>query len=432
MNIHKQVFNDIIAIKKNNEIGLDFATVYENFKKADSVEDIKKIVEQAKDRLFISWSTVDCVDSTGERIPINEAIEQAKIHIERGGSISLEHSNDILGKTIDYKVMVHPETKTIGIMTLNKIYNHNEMDNKAWDKIKMKEIKGSSVGGFRALPEQYETDENGNMIKVLAGFRQNETAITENPANPYATIEGFSAVAKSQGDKMEGNFIVENDIVYKLEKQGNLVKKTETEQETVVSVKNSNEVNNDINQETNKNIIGDLNMEEKINKSSGVDVLKSAMDKFAKSEPLNAEEKELLKKALEDKEEDKEEDKKDDVNEETEKSNGEDISQTGGTIAPNPDPEEENQVDVTKTVNEAVTKALKEQENKFKAEFEKLSKSMTINTPRPVNDMEKIVKNNDFTSVNPVDIAVGKVRKSWSEVQSQDNKLYKELVGDSL
>jgi hypothetical protein len=428
MNLNKINKNNIIAVTKTtSEQGYDFATIYEVFKQADSVEEIKPFIEKAQDRLYISWSTVDAVDDTGEKIPINEAIQQQKFHIERGGAISNEHSNDILAKTIDFKVMVHPKTKTIGILTLNKVFNHNEMDDKLWEQIKNKEKIGSSVGGFRSMPIEYETDENGNMIKILSGFRQNETAITENPANPYALIEGFSAVAKS--NNIDGNFVVKDNIVYKLSKQGSVINNEEIE----VSFKNSNDIKEDI---TKNKIEGDNKMEEKVTKSSECDVLKSAMGKIAKSEPLTEEEKSLIQKMYEEKEEEKAKkstEKEDEKLEETEKTSGEEVPQTGGNNPESPSPEEVNDIDVAKTVTEAVTKALKEQENKFKTELESIKKNMVVaNTPRPAMETEKVVKNTDFTNINPVDIALGKIKKSWSEIQGQDKKLEREVMGDLI
>lgn len=415
---------EIVGVTKNSGEGLSTLDVHKVFLSAETIEDIKAAVAMAKDRLYVSWSTVDGVDSAGERIPIEDAIAQARVHIDRGGSISNEHSNDIVGKTLAYRCLMHPETKTVGIFVLNKIHADHEMDEKVWKDIQSRKMKGSSVGGFRAMPPEFEIGPDGKAVKVIQGFRQNELAVTENPANPFATIEGFSVVAKSDNQLIDGKYFVKENTVYQITKSGNLLDSfapfsgtntpspvNKSAEDDGVSVKNTPEQIQGV----------DITMtENKVEKNDSAGLLEVAMSKLTKGELLNADEAAVIKSAVEDKEVDADEE------EDVEKTAGEEVSQEGGDIPEEEKPSEVNQVDVAKTVEAAVKKALAEQNKAFTKELSAIKKSFTtVSTPRPTNEpnpLEKVVKNSDFLGTNPVDIALGTVKKSWTELQAADKK----------
>lgn len=166
------------------------------FEQSDSLEEIKQAVESADARLYVTWASVEARDSDNEIIPVDDLIEQNQILMERGAPISDEHTNRIVGKTLAWKVLEHPDTGTYGILHLNQIFNHNELDNQVWDEIQSGERGGSSVGGV-STGSSVELAEDGTGVHRIEGFSWMETASTGSPVNPYATNEAFSVVAKS-------------------------------------------------------------------------------------------------------------------------------------------------------------------------------------------------------------------------------------------
>jgi len=188
---------NIIFIKKKNDKTLSTDEVLRIFESEDDLDKIKEAVERADDRIVVTWATVDIKDKAGENVPIQDAIKQQDVLLKRDGPISDEHTNKIIGKTLAYKVMTHPESNTLGILHLDKYHKDNEYDDIIWNEIQTKERKGSSVGGFN-LSNHMGTDKaTGERAKYLDDFRQVETASVRDPCNPLALNEAFSVVAKS-------------------------------------------------------------------------------------------------------------------------------------------------------------------------------------------------------------------------------------------
>ena len=184
----------IIHTSKSGKQNTD--SVVRAFEDSESLEEVRRAVEQAEDRLYATWASVEAKDSEGELIPVDDLIEQNAILMERGAPISDDHTNRIVGKTLAWKVLEHPETGTYGILHLNQIFDHNELDDQIWKEIKSGERGGSSVGGV-----SQGTTLNHSMdgpVHRIEGFNWMETASTASPVNPYATNEAFSVVAKSQ------------------------------------------------------------------------------------------------------------------------------------------------------------------------------------------------------------------------------------------
>lgn len=190
--------------------------VIKAFLDSDSLEDVKSVVEKSEDRIYAGWASVEARDKAGEIIPITDVINQQEILLRRGGTITDEHTNAVIGKTLAYKVLEHPKTKTYGVLHLNKIYKDNPLDDKVWAEIKTGKRKGSSVGGMKT-GARLINDENGMLTKVLTGFHQYETASVYNPCNPFALNEAVSVVAKSsykeENSTGENIMVEENKIV---------------------------------------------------------------------------------------------------------------------------------------------------------------------------------------------------------------------------
>lgn len=197
---------NIIFIKKNSFQTLSTDEVLNIFENEDDLDKIKEAVEKAEDRIVVTWATVDIKDKAGENVPIEDAIKQQDILLKRDGPISDEHTNKIIGKTLAYKVMTHPESNTLGILHLDKYHKDNEYDDIIWNEIQTKERKGSSVGGFN-LSNHMGTDKaTGERSRFLDNFRQVETASVRDPCNPLALNEAFSVVAKSNISNVQKPF----------------------------------------------------------------------------------------------------------------------------------------------------------------------------------------------------------------------------------
>ncbi|RME52497.1 hypothetical protein D6783_04560 [Candidatus Woesearchaeota archaeon] len=182
--------------KQENKNGLETWEVIKIFRESNDLEEIKKAVENAKDRLYATFSTVDVRDKEGEKIPIEEAIEQQKAQMERGGVVTDMHSNDIVGRTLAWKVMPHPATNgRLGILQLNKIYSGTDYLDQVWKEIQEGKRTGSSLGGRNKDVEIVVED--GLPTRVLRGFEHYETATVYSPANQLALNQAVSAVAKS-------------------------------------------------------------------------------------------------------------------------------------------------------------------------------------------------------------------------------------------
>lgn len=193
--------DNILIISKAEENTYSTEEVIEAFNSANSLDEMKKYIENAQERLYTSWATVDALDKDGQKVPISEAIKQQEILMERGAPIRAGHQEKDVGRTLAYRILEHPITKTLGILHLNKIYNHNILDDKVWNDTVKKGKGGSSVGGFSTNKEMVYSD-NG-IFEELKGFNWLETTLTDKPRNAYSTSHSFSQVAKSEEEKME-------------------------------------------------------------------------------------------------------------------------------------------------------------------------------------------------------------------------------------
>jgi len=196
-------YDTFVEVAKE-EGGLETFEVLNIFSNNDNLEEIKAAVRMAKERLFVTWASVDITDRDNEVIPIQDIINQQNILMERDGPITDAHTNKLVGKTLSFKIMTHPSGRH-GVLHLNKIHGHNMRDDVVWTEIKNNKRTGSSVGGFNLSSRMERDPETGSMRKVLESFNQVETASVMRPSNPLALNEAVSVVAKgsSEVDKQE-------------------------------------------------------------------------------------------------------------------------------------------------------------------------------------------------------------------------------------
>ncbi len=363
---------EIVFVKKSDvSKGLKESEVINIFENSDDLEQIKNAVENSDSRLYATWISVDVKDNANERIPIEDVIREQNILLERNGPISDTHTNKIVGRTLAYKVLEHPEAKKIGVLHLEKIYDHNPADDKVWNEIVTGERTGSSVGGINTNVS-LEKDENGRPTTVLQGFSHMETASVMKPCNPFATNVAYSVVAKSQS--------------YENEKEKE--KKTEINQETVIN--KQNEIN-----DTDK-FKGDKMENDEVKKSISdltevVKALVSKVDKLEEEMPkadVEGDKKPAEEKPAADKKVEKEDAKSD-------------IEGENDAIAPaSPTPDSSNDKDVFKKDIADLAKSVKELKTLVVAK---------VSTPAPAAEVKK-------SNSLAYEIATGQKKMTYLEV----------------
>ena len=403
---------EIVFVKKSDvSKGLAEEEVVRAFEENVELASIKEAVENSTERLYATWASVDARDNDGEIIPIEDVIAQQEILMKRNGPISDTHTNKIVGRTLAYKVLEHPKSKTLGVLHLEKIYDDNPHDDKVWDEIITEVRTGSSVGGINSSMSLGK-DENGKMVKVLEGFSQMETATVERPCNPFATNIAYSVVAKSNStakafagyenfaacvsanqDKQDPEAYC-GSIQSSVEKLDTEECKKVEKQETVINKQESINVS--------KTNTGDIMENDEIKKSISdlTDVVKGLVSKVTKMEeekPQDVKPKEEVDKE-DAPEEKKPEDKKEEVAKEEAAS---DID--GETSAPAPKTPVEDQSN---------------DKDVFKTDIADLKKSMTdltqvVKTMKTPSAPAEVKKSEDSLAHN---LASGKVKMNYRDV----------------
>lgn len=395
---------EILYIKKqDNSSSFDQNYVINVFENSNSLADIKTTVENAEDRLYVSWASVDIRDNAGEKIPIDEVINQQEMLIRRNGPITDNHTNKIVGQTLAYKVMMHPKSNTLGVLHLDKIFNDNNLDAKVWGEIVTGKRTGSSVGGFNE-DTSFEVERNGEPTRILGGFSQLETASVYKPCNPLALNEAFSVVAKSECANKE-----------ELDKGCGKESDKEVEKEDIDETKKSVSRESDLNKESVNNNIkkGDIQMTEEIMKklSEIADIAKANSEAIAE-----------IKKADMKVEEEKEKEKEEKMKEAKKQAAASDIEGEASAKAPeDPKPDESNDLDVVKTMESMIAK-----------KFEEMKSFVVEKTTTPVskNDTKaEDIKKAEKLANTAMDMALGKVKMTAREVRKSQEE-YNKVKGD--
>jgi len=419
----------LFCTKKKGSISTE--EILKLFESTDNLEKIKKAVENAEERISVTWASVEMKDNAGELIPIDDIANQQDTLLERGGPISDGHTNRIIGRTLAYKVLEHPETKSKGVLHLDKTYDHNQLDDKIWEEIQSGERVGASVGGFNTHVSLGKDEVTGEQVKVLEGFQQFETASVSDPCNPMALTEAYSVVAKSQVKKPEAldSCVSElvNDPNFKPDNP------SQTKEQAAFAVCNT-AINKGWYKETDINKESNIENTTKEGDKMSKDIIKAISDltetvkglkadfEAMKKQDVPPKEEEEEKPEEEDKkkqneEEKKPEEKKEEEDETKKEEAASDIE--GETDAPAPEapsPEESNEKDAFKS---EVLKRLGKIENRAVAK---------ASTPLPfAGDVKEIKKNKDFAKLS-MDLASGKQRLNYMEVNKAWADFQKEAV----
>lgn len=463
----KQIF----FTSKNKKEGIDTDDVIKLFENSDDLDEIKRTVENAEDRLLVSWASVEMKDHAGELIPIEDIIKQQDTLLERNGPMTDEHTNRVIGETLAYKVMEHPETKSVGVLHLDKTFSHNEFDDKIWGEIQSGERKGLSVGGFNTAESKGVDDVTGEEATVLEGFKQFETASVKDPCNPMALTEAYSVVAKSKRNvvkpaeldrcvqslmedpdfkpedsdqtKEQAAFAVCNAQIGKkaeVEKFWNGI--NQKKESNINKLNNKNDIQEgDTMKEATKKTISEMEkklkiLQKEIKKLKQDENLEEEKEEEEEAKKQDDEEKpEEEKKKTKEEDEPEEKKKQDDDEEEEKKKKKQDEDEeekvkkeeAKGDIEgeepaldqpESPEPDDVNDTDV-----------YKEMEKKLEKKFEKLKNQMVtkVNTPRPGGDPAFVKKAEEISNL-AMDLAQGKKKMTWSMVHKKVEDMSKEVV----
>ena len=186
--------------------------------------------EESGERFFEGLLTVEMVDKQGEVTVVDSLYKCLPIWMDRGGAISDTHSNRIVGKGINYaKTTLTTEdgSELPALKIIGKIFNHTQLDNEIWEKIKSREYRGLSFGGATTSDATPVTQSDGSIAFHLKDIEMYEIAVCEDPAVPFALITATNDIAKSTetGD----DYVVkdeDNDVIIKCEEKGCFVSKS--------------------------------------------------------------------------------------------------------------------------------------------------------------------------------------------------------------
>lgn len=176
--------------------------------------------EESGERFFEGILSVEMLDRQGEVTVVDSLYKCLPIWMDRGGAISDTHSNRIVGRGINYAKTILTDqsgNELPAIKIIGKIFNHTQLDNEIWGKIKSGEYKGLSFGGATtsdAIPIQQS---DGSIAYHLKDIEMYEVAVCEEPAVPFALITEFNPIAKSDAYKVNEE---DTDVLIKCEEKG--------------------------------------------------------------------------------------------------------------------------------------------------------------------------------------------------------------------
>lgn len=155
-------------------------------------------------RMVRSWMSVEVKDKQGEIIPISKLKKTMNTWMKRGGVISDQHSNRMIGRGLNWSEKVHEKSGKPGIILDYQVYNDYTIDDEVWDQIKSGEREGLSFGGRATGKSKLVKDEDGEgMATELGDVEGYEIASVFEPANQLAQTIAVNHLAKSYDRKSE-------------------------------------------------------------------------------------------------------------------------------------------------------------------------------------------------------------------------------------
>ena len=186
--------------------------------------------EDSGERFFEGLLTVEMIDRQGEVTMVDSLYKCLPIWMDRGGAISDTHSNRIVGKGINYAkttLTTDDGSELPALKIIGKIFNHTQLDNEIWGKIKSGEYRGLSFGGATTSDATPVQQSDGSIAFHLKDIEMYEIAVCEDPAVPFALITATNDVAKSMDS--EDDYVAKDDdedVIIKCEEKGCFISKT--------------------------------------------------------------------------------------------------------------------------------------------------------------------------------------------------------------
>lgn len=163
------------------------------------VEDVTEIqVLNSKERLIKGWASVDVKDVQGDAIP-TEVMKDAflKYMLINNGILMFKHLNRPVGRVLHWQVKFNMKAQKYGIQFVAIIKSGYKFFDIVWDGIQKKILKGFSIGADVPDPTVNIVERDGKKVPLKVDM--NELSAVFDPANPYATLDEFSVLAKSAG-----------------------------------------------------------------------------------------------------------------------------------------------------------------------------------------------------------------------------------------
>lgn len=179
------------------------------------------IKEDGNRRTFWGVASAEVIDKEGELIPLSAMENTIKDYIKRGGPLTLQHSNRIIGRVVDYKTDEEDGVKRL--LVKGEIHSGYDVDDETWEAIKSGDLPGLSIG-FEKKDSKTVCDSEG-CYTLTKDINLYEISAVDNPANQEAEILAVNHSAK--GDKLK------QDLDYKqlAEELITLIKKDDNKQE---------------------------------------------------------------------------------------------------------------------------------------------------------------------------------------------------------
>lgn len=149
-------------------------------------------------RIVKGWLSVEVKDRDGELVPVAELKKTLNTWMMRGGFITDQHTNRVIGKSLRWYEDKHKKSGKQGVVIEYQIFKDYTVDDEVWKEIKDGTRKGLSFGGRATGQATMEKDEDsGGMARKLAGIEAYEVASVTEPANQLADNIAVNFMAKA-------------------------------------------------------------------------------------------------------------------------------------------------------------------------------------------------------------------------------------------
>lgn len=166
---------------------------------------IPKVITNGEDKgkfIFEAWGSVEIVDKEGQILPVKDIIKAMPALIRRGGTLHLGHTNQPVGRIIDFWLEDYKGTgdKVIkGIKFKAELFDDFKSDLEAREGVlkgeyRMVSLGGKSHKGVRGMSQE------GDPIEIMKDLEVWEFALVRKGINPLAWLTKINGVEVHKGD----------------------------------------------------------------------------------------------------------------------------------------------------------------------------------------------------------------------------------------